>query len=106
MPGTVVHVHYVGERQELMKSTWLGSGELGECAPALDRCVELRTLLLIQPGERQMVTLARRESREVESGSGQHGHASEAAPVCGHRQTGVAEPVQISGDGAKGHPER
>ncbi|GHD01321.1 hypothetical protein GCM10010313_13700 [Streptomyces violarus] len=99
-------MHYVGERQELMNSTWLCSDDLGERTPAFDRCVELRTLLLIQPSERQMITLARCESREVEPGSGQHGHASEAAPVCGHRQTGVAEPVQISGDGSKGHPER
>src|SRR5688572_13643923 len=98
MPGTAVHVHYVGERQELVNSTWPGSGDLGERALAFDRCVELRTLLLVQASERQMVTLARCESREVESGSGQHGHASEAAPVCGHRQAGVAEPVQIPGN--------
>jgi hypothetical protein len=53
-----------------------------------------------------MITLARCEAREVEPGPGQHGHASEAAPLCGHRQTGVAEPVQVPGDGSKGHPER
>ena len=47
-----------------------------------------------------------RESREVEPGPGRHGHASEAAPLRGHRQSGVAEPVQVSGDGSKGHPER
>ncbi|KDN72932.1 hypothetical protein DF19_07690 [Streptomyces olindensis] len=99
-------MHDVGERQEFINSTWLYSGDLGERAPAFDRCVELRTLLLVQPGERQMFTLAPCESREVESGAGQHGHASEAAPVCGHRQTGVAEPVQIPGDGSQGHPER
>ncbi|MFD5537716.1 hypothetical protein ACFWIJ_07645 [Streptomyces sp. NPDC127079] len=74
-------------------------------ASAFGRCVELRTLLLVQPDERQMVPLVRCESREVEAGSGQHGHASEAAAVCGDRQTGVAEPVQVSGDGSTGPPE-
>src|SRR4051812_34329846 len=53
-----------------------------------------------------MITLAGREPREVEPGPGQHGHAAEAAPVRGHRQAGVTEPVQVPGDGPKGDPER
>jgi predicted enzyme related to lactoylglutathione lyase len=52
-----------------------------------------------------MITLAGREPGEVEPGPGQHGHAAEAAPVCGHRQTGVTEPVQVPGDGSQGNPE-
>jgi hypothetical protein len=53
-----------------------------------------------------MITLARRESREVEPGPGQHGHAAEAALACVTGRPASREPVQVPGDGSEGNPER
>lgn len=104
-PRPTVHVDDLGEGKQALRWRPLHVDDLGPRARSSESRVEIFSLLVIQPGQQQVVAFVRSEPGQVESRAGQKGHASESATLHGHREAGVPEPVEVSGDGSQRYPE-